>query len=299
MAGELSDKDWEDLLICIKDKKCTPFIGAGACAGALPSGSQIADQWAKRFDYPLRDCRDLARVAQYLAIHRFEMFPKDEISRQFRDQEPPNFAEEDEPHAVLADLELPVYITTNYDNFMQQALVNNRRNPGREFCCWNGFPEVVQMKEVFEAHDKPSVSKPLVYHLHGYHEITQSMVLTESDYLDFLITLSKEPKLLPYVIRNALAGTSLLFIGYSLADWDFRVLFRGIMSTLGASLGYTSIAVQLPPEDAVEGGQERAQEYLNRYFGRLQHINFCIYWGNARQFAKELHDRWEIYKHAS
>ena len=39
---------------------------------------------------------------------------------------------------------------------------------------------------------KPSQDKPLVYHLHGELNNPQSMVLTETDYLDFLINLSKE-----------------------------------------------------------------------------------------------------------
>jgi hypothetical protein len=125
------------------------------------------------------------------------------------------------------------------------------------------------------------------------------MVLTESDYLDFLIRASRDKDLLPPVIRVALAGTSLLFIGYSLADWDFRVLFRGITNSLEASLGYKNIAVQLHPKDIVEGEQQRAEQYLSQYFGGIHKIKIQVYWGEARRFAKELREHMEADKNGN
>jgi hypothetical protein len=293
MPNTLGEADWKDLLDLIREERCTPFIGAGACAGTLPLGSEIARQWADEYDYPLTDSDDLARVAQFLTIDRYEMFPKESIRKQFQDVDPPDFSVPDEPHGVLADLNLPIYITTNYDSFMVQALESRKRAPEREFCCWNNYPQVTGKKSVFDCGFEPKPATPLVYHLHGYHETPQSMVLTEGDYLDFLIRLSRDQDLLPPAIRTALAGTSLLFIGYSLADWNFRVLFRGLVSSLGASLGYNSIAVQLPPDDLTGEVLERAQRYLDQYFDEIQKIQVRIYWGDVRKFARELRERWE------
>ena len=42
MPDILQDRDWTLLLRRIKDGKCTPFLGAGACYGALPLGSTLA-----------------------------------------------------------------------------------------------------------------------------------------------------------------------------------------------------------------------------------------------------------------
>ena len=42
-------------------------------------------------------------------------------------------------------------------------------------------------------------------------------MLTEDDYLDFLVAVSRDEELLPHQIQRALAGTSLLFVGYRLA----------------------------------------------------------------------------------
>ena len=42
MTSTLTDKDWEILLRRIPLGKCVPFLGAGACYGALPLGAEIA-----------------------------------------------------------------------------------------------------------------------------------------------------------------------------------------------------------------------------------------------------------------
>src|SRR5918995_6111835 len=55
----LDEIDWDRLLKRIKDKRCTPVVGAGASASFLPVGSQIAKEWAEATNYPLPDVTDL------------------------------------------------------------------------------------------------------------------------------------------------------------------------------------------------------------------------------------------------
>jgi hypothetical protein len=94
---------------------------------------------------------------------------------------------------------------------------------------------------------------------------------------------------LPPRIQEAITGSSVLFVGYSLADIDFRVLFRGLLGNLEAALGKMSVAVQLPYEDA-NPNKMKAEEYITRYFGN---INVRVYWGTAKKFSAELWDRWK------
>jgi hypothetical protein len=293
----LTDREWKDLLSFIAKGGCTPFIGAGASASTLPLGAQLAQSWAERNGYPLKDSYDLARVAQFLSIDRYPMFPKDQVQEIVRGAERPNFSDAKDPHGALADLPLPVYVTTNYDDNMFQALEERNRQPKREFCRWNKYAEVVGKPSVLKQGFKPTVANPLVFHLHGHHQTPQSMVLTEDDYLNFLIRVTESPKLLPPVINTALTK-SLLFVGYSLSDWTFRVLFRGLINSIGASLGYLSVAIQLPPMDVKDGddAMQRAQDYLGKYFSEIQQLKLVVYWGDARQFAEELRQRWGDYK---
>jgi hypothetical protein len=291
----LSEKDWRLLLHRIQQGRCTPFIGAGACHGVLPLGKEIAQQWAVTYGYPLQDAGDLPRVAQYLAIENDPMFPKEEVLQAFIEPaKPPNFAEPDEPHAVLADLPLPIYMTTNYDDFMVQALESRSRKPRQVYCEWSQLLR----DEYPSGLDKdftPSKGEPVVFHLHGHKALPESLVLTEDDYLDFLVNVTRDQGLLPHQIRKALAGTTLLFTGYSLADWDFRVLFRGLVTSTEDSLRRLSITVQLPPmpDDATDAERRRMRNYQDKYFGTK---GMQVYWGTAREFAADLRKRWQEYK---
>jgi len=293
MPDTLEERDWDLLLRRTKAGKCTPFLGAGACCGALPLGSEIAQEWAQKHCYPLKDSSDLVRVAQFLAVHYDPMFPKEHILDQlFENIEPPDFTEPDEPHGVLADLPLPIYMTTNYDDFMVRALKSRNKDPKRELCRWNRL--VKDRPCIFESEPgfRPTVANPVVFHLHGHNEVVESLVLTEDDYLDFLVSISRDQALLPPRIQEALTGASLLFIGYKLADWDFRVLFRGLVMSTEPSLRRISVTVQLlpVPSDAPEATKKRVQKYLDKYFNKM---DVRVYWGTAREFSAELRERWE------
>src|SRR6266478_4322713 len=110
----MTDDDWKLLIGRIERGKCTPFLGAGASADALPLGSAVAEQWAKDHGYPLWDPADLPRVAQYLAVLADDaMSPKEQIQELFqRIAITPDFTRDDEPYRILADLPLPIYLTT-------------------------------------------------------------------------------------------------------------------------------------------------------------------------------------------
>lgn len=298
MENKLNKDDWDLLLDRIKDGKCTPFLGAGACHGVLPLGSTIAEEWAQKLNYPLDDCSDLARVAQFLAINFDAMRPKELMIRQLIEVQPPDFTNSDETHRILADLPLPIYITTNYDNFMFRALKNRNKAPVQEVCRWNKHLRNILKKEPTVlrsgSHSQVNERNPVVFHLHGHTGLPESMVLTEDDYLDFLVNISRDEDILPARIQEAMAGTSLLFLGYRLNDWNFRVLFRSLVGYLERSITRAHVSVQLVPvkDDASEEQRQKAQAYLHRYFGDLK---IRVYWGTCQEFAQELRQRWEDY----
>ena len=299
MINNIDEKDWDTLLGRIKAGKCTPILGAGACYDFLPLGSDIAKDWAKEHKYPFKDSyKDLTRVAQFLAVERDGMYPKEQIveifRKKFQESNQPNYEEVDEPHGLLADFRLPIYITTNYDSFMIQALKSRKCEPKQELCRWNSL--IKKKSSVFDDHKySPSRDCPVVFHLHGYLEVPESLVLTEEDYLDFLVNISKNFKIIPSTIQASLASTSLLFIGYKLADIDFRVLLKGIIGNLESNLSRSHISVQLIPleEPISREEKDKAEDYLNRYFKQL---NIKVYWGTSREFTKELRNRWEKFK---
>lgn len=314
-SSTLSELGWQQLLRQIADRKCTAFFGAGVNQGSPPLGGEIAQRWAKDYAYPLPDNTDLQRVAQYLYLTGPNRgFPKEQMADLIRSANPPDFASSTSPLGVLADLPLPIYITTNYDDFMLRALRSRKRDAKVELCGWwrpalpqnQNFAVLyndpdfsspdrapnVQVKGFGKSRFKsrnfvPTASSPVVYHLHGHYESLESMVLTENDYLDFLVNMSRDQTLLPAAIQQALTGCALLFMGYSLADYDFRVLFRGLIYPL-AQNRRLCVSIQLPQSQKTE-----ALEYLNKYFGDMQ---ITVYWGKAEKFGEELSERWEKYR---
>jgi hypothetical protein len=288
------------LLSRIEDGECTAFLGAGACEGVLPTGSEMAREWAKEHDYPLSDVTDLVRVSQFLSVQYDPVFPRKAMIKKISEAQQPDFTKPDEPHGFLAKLPLPIIMTTNYDDFMVKALKAQGKEPVRELCRWNR--KTRNQVSVFDKETgfSPTAKEPVVFHLHGNTDVPESMVLTEDDYLDFLVNVSKDVALLPARIQEALAESSLLFIGYSLSDWSFRVLFRALVSERERHSRFVSITVQLPPPslpgdatdppDEQKKMQEKQMKYLDEYFSDK---GMRVYWGKSSEFTSELRKRWE------
>jgi SIR2-like protein len=286
--------DWDSLLQRIRGGKCTPFLGAGATHGLLPGGDTIAKDWAKAEKYPLREC-DLARVSQFIAVDKGgdAGIPKERmctlIEKALNKIDLKQWlSQPDNPIAVLAELPLPVYLTTNYDSLMFEALRLAGKKPRIELCRWNRA--VAKLDSVFDRKAKfvASPETPIVYHLHGHTSVPDSLVLTEDDYFDFLLAVAKDEKLLPPRIGEAISSTSLLFVGYRLADVNFRVLFRGLISSMEGVLRKMSVAVQLPPHDYAPEELKNVQDYLDRYF---EQTKVRVYWGDAGEFMREVQRR--------
>jgi len=118
------------------------------------------------------------------------------------------------------------------------------------------------------------------------------MVLTEDDYFDFLVNVAADSTIIPPAIEQAITQSSLLFIGYRLADWNFRVLLRSLTRFMGQGQKRRHFAVMRPPA-ATEGNEQQALEYWNNYYDRLD-IQVC--WTTADEFLSELGKRWDAAK---
>jgi hypothetical protein len=283
---------WRVLISTVLEGLCTPFLGAGVNYGLLPLGGDVAKAWAVEFAYPLTPANDLPSVAQFVATKtRDGIFPRAEFLRLLAAHPRIEFSESDDRLLclrALAALDLPIYLTTNYDNLLGEALrYQGKAEYRREICRWNknitAYPS--PLKNPADPAYRPNPRQPLIYHLHGSDQYVHSLVLTEDNYLDFLVNISRNPKILPPRIQEALTTSSLLFIGYSLRDINFRVIHRGLVEAMDKSQRRISVTVQLTPPDGHVGDPGKAVDFLRDYFGDLK-LN--VYWGTASQFAMEL-----------
>lgn len=91
-------------------------------------------------------------------------------------------------------------------------------------------------------------------------------------------------------MRRALADSALLFLGFRLDDWDFRVLFRSIMQREGGNRRgrYLHIAAQINPEEERILEPAGARRYLE---ARFQSTDVNIFWGSVDDFRQALLER--------
>jgi len=308
---------WTGLIRMIQQGKCTPIIGPRVHGRWLPTLQEVALAWAKEHDYPFADKDDPAQVARYMASNQGQDFPRvellDKLMNEFKTRLPEELRpikkmktlsemvsavggktlladDPNEVHQVLASLNLPLYLTTNCDSFMTEALAARGRQPSREICRWNesldGLPSLFEQRPDYE----PTVEAPLVYHLFGNDLEASSLVLTEDSYLDFLVRISAEQERIPPTIWAALANSTLMFMGYSLNDWEFRIIMRGLVATREQRRNFKHVAVQLDLGDVDEEHVEAVQSFLQQYF---QGAEINVYWGSMQQFVAELREQWE------
>ena len=184
------------------------------------------------------------------------------------------------PHKDLARLPVSIYLTTNYDDFMEHELISIGKEPIMMYPTWHpgleGFSEqVIGDKEI-----KPSISRPIVYHLHGHWDVPESILITEDDYINFLSAINN-PDLLPIYCRQALLGGPLLFVGYSLRDWNIRVLLK----QRSRDQFYPSYAIMPHPKNP------GLAKFLEK---DLSSRDVYILWGTAQEFTNEFIKRWEV-----
>jgi hypothetical protein len=119
------------------------------------------------------------------------------------------------------------------------------------------------------------------------------MVLTEDDFLDYLIASSRLDLLLPALVGQ-LMQSSLLFLGFRLDDWRFHVLFRMIVTRQGTRTmrQLSHVGVQVSPGEQSVADVNKARRYLEKYLqGGEDAPEISIYWGSPADFLNQLREQ--------
>jgi SIR2-like domain len=306
----LNKFDWKDLIEAINSAKCVPFVGKEVNSHWIPSDTSIATKWVKEYEndhpneYPFKETNRLSQVAQFLAIQDDnDLTPKQELKRELGNIDVPNFSSQENKttaYSILADLNLPIYITTNYDHFMEEALKSKGKEPVSVFCKWKETLKKEVELEFGNKDDlnlksfKPSSATPVVYHILGDIAKEESIVITDRDYIEFLIYLTREfDNVVPSYIKQAISQSVLLFLGYRLEDVNFLLLWQSVINFIRPMGERKSIAVQIN-SDLNYANQEKVASYLDKYTKNLFKIR--VYWGEPSNFTNELSQRWDRFK---
>lgn len=277
--------DIETLAERMLEKKCTPFLGAGAAAGLLPTGRELSQKWIKDYQLPIPNESPLDYVAQMISVKWDAMKPKEILARDIKKTiNNIDLGSYSSTYQILARLNTPIYVTTNYDDLLERALIANKKKPRTLICPWH------KSLDPISDIGSPTIYEPWVYHLHGYYKEPESMVLTEDDYTDFLVNIVRK-ETLHHRIERALSGTTLMFLGYSLKDVTFRVLFRGLIYGSAYSIRRKGVTVQLNKRNSSfdqNNNNYSEENHLKLYEKYFNEMNFSVFWKDVNDFLLEL-----------
>ena len=127
-----------------------------------------------------------------------------------------------------------------------------------------------------------------MFHLFGYAQRPESLVLTQHDYLQFLENISRDNKgeVLPDKIGIAIMNNYLLFLGYSFFDLHFLFLLQALDEKMKKNLyngGKCHVSVQMVGMGSKD--EQQAEKYLQKYFDWL---DIAVCWGTCDQFIIKL-----------
>ena len=289
--ARMRKENWQLLAERIKSGRCTPFLGPSLFPPCEFSRDQIAQRWADEFKFPFGLEPTLHEIAQYLAVSKDRFAPHELITKQFENAKRPSFEDREDPYTFLANLSLPVYVTTYYDDFLEQELKTHqflKDSWRREYSRWN--KHLQRNPTIFEEGFKPGKANPMVYHLYGCADVPESLVLTQHDYLKFLENISKdqEAKVVPAQIDKAINRNYLLFMGYSFFDLHFLFLLQALDERMENNIfkgDKCHVSVQLDTLATTPEQQATAEKYLRKYFEKL---DIAVCWGTCCQFISKL-----------
>lgn len=251
--GPAEFEQWPAVLSHIKRGSCIPIVGPGLLEFLLGPTREMAQRWADTYHFPMSpdERQDLPQVAQFLAVNQSDPgFPADELGRYIRREVVERYGEvltpgqdddtddrvgelisqvgrhqraknPTDPHAVLARLPFPIYVTANPDSLLTDALVEAGKQPVVEVGHWND--QVDQPESIWDVEPtyKPSLERPLVYHVFGHVRDRQTVVLTEDNFFDFLLHVNRGEWKIPETVAAALSKNALLFLGFQTDEWGF------------------------------------------------------------------------------
>jgi SIR2-like domain len=287
---KVDDRHFSLVAELLVDGEIIPFLGAGANLSDRPdeatwepgrfppSGSELALTLAERSRYPDSDDPDLLRVSQYVDAILGEGQLYRYLHTVFDSDYPPSSV-----HRLLArlpgflrDRSRPqlVVLTTNYDDLVERALKDAgetfdvvwyeaKRGP-QQGLFFHRSPEgeVVPIERPNKYTGLAPAERPVVLKLHGAIDRgdskRDSYVVTEDSYIDYLAGRDVGEQI-PFSLRERMADSHYLFLGYSMHDWNLRVILNRIWGA--QQLDLKSWAVQREPASA---GAREVEEALWR-----------------------------------
>lgn len=243
----------------LKSGKVVPFLGAGASFVGredsakwiqpedqfLPSGPELANFLASEAEFPSdipNDREDLSKVSSYYADIAGRPCLRERLHEVFNQNHNHGIL-----HKFLAEIPSPMLIVvTNYDNLLEEAF-RAAKKPF-DLVIYPSDQKEIAGSVIWKQHgnDDPQIFAPneldidlekttVIFKMHGSifkdgfkdGADMDNYVITEEDYVEFLSRMTMR-QAIPHLFYPYFRERSFLFLGYSLRDWNLRVVLRNL-----------------------------------------------------------------------
>jgi len=277
LPAEPPDEAYSALVEAVRTGKCILFLGAGLHS-APPTDSPF---WYVEHERPAsaralgeiianncecgsrltRDCsyamdQDLRRVSLCYELK----FSRNMLAAVIRAA----VQEDKRPSPLvrgLAELSFGLVLTTNYDTHFEDACRMAGKNP---VVGWFD-PEQRSPTHAYPLGREPTFAEPYIFKPHGTVDDPRSIVITDEDYLAYVVRLIRgqnELSPIPATFRYYLKRWPIVFIGYSLLDRNLRA----------------ALAIEMGDPESAPGGfaVDVMPDLLNAQIHRRSGIRFVI-----------------------
>ena len=202
-----------DYVKALKENNAVVFAGSGLSVDAgFYDWKVLLEPTAERLGLDIREEHHLAALAQYLVD---EDGGRGELNKILVEHYQGLRVTLSNQHQILARLPIQLFWTTNFDNLIEQALVDAGKTP-----------------DVKKAQGDLSMNLPkrdaIVYKIHGDISSAEEAVLTRQDE-----AYNKSRELFSNAFKRHFITRTFLFIGFSFADPNLDFLISRIRQTVG------------------------------------------------------------------
>ncbi|MDQ6807314.1 MAG: SIR2 family protein [Actinomycetota bacterium] len=255
---------FRELVESVKQGRCILFLGAGVHyppppnsgftypeAHRPPLAGSLAERLARKCDFT-KICkgesdRNLQRVALCYERELTRKRLVEEIKLAVDDESKPSAAVR-----ALAELPFPLVMTTNYDTLFERAVQRDGVDKRPQVGIYN--PRRFEPTRDYSGVGDPTAERPFVFKMHGDVTAPDSLVVTDEDYITFILRMNDAEGLMhpvPQTFLYRLNKVPTLFVGYGLLDFNLRLLFRTMRWKLDPAARPESYAVDKSPDPLV------------------------------------------------
>lgn len=268
MSADLDAHAMGEVARAVAKGECLLFLGAGVHRGPPdgspyaypedqrpPLGTALSERLAEKCGlaerYPHESSKNLQRTSLFYETLAGRKQLVDEIKSAVQTGTRPSPV-----LRALAELNFPLVITTNYDKLFERALVLADKDPQVSVYSKTGAEPTVD--------HEPKSEQPMLLKIHGDVEHQESIVVTEEDYIHFILRMSDIDPFKPASLRVRfhLLTWPTLFVGYSLLDYNLRLLLQTLRWKIDLSKIPGMYSVDLYPDPLILEIWEHQRRYV-------------------------------------